>query len=61
MDVLSRPERLLLIYAVLTKVEPVASEEAVHKLFEIAFDEVEDAHSGVRKDPLALSLIHICV
>lgn len=55
MSVLDRPKRLSLILEAMAKAEPVGSEAEVHVLMEAAFDEVEDAHSGVEKalDPSA--------
>jgi hypothetical protein len=50
MSVLSRRERLGLIYAVLSTAPPCSSEEDVHELLETAFDAVEDAHGGVPKN-----------
>lgn len=44
-----------MIYAVLARATSVGSEEEVHRLMEVAFDEVEDAHSGVKKDPQAFA------
>lgn len=50
---MEKPQRLDLIYAELENGTPGDCRDATHRLFETAFDLIEDAHSGVPKDPMA--------
>jgi hypothetical protein len=55
MAVLTRPQRLQLIYAALGAAEPCSTEGEMLGLLELTFDRVEDLHSGVIKNPDAAS------
>jgi hypothetical protein len=51
MAVLTKPERLRLIYKALEEADPCSSEAEVLRLLSVVFDLVEDVHSGVPKNP----------
>jgi DNA-binding Xre family transcriptional regulator len=55
MAVLTKPERLRLIYKALEEAEPCSSEAEMLRLLDFVFDLVEDVHSGVTKNPDAAS------
>ncbi|HWO26454.1 MAG TPA: hypothetical protein VNO30_47325 [Kofleriaceae bacterium] len=52
---MKRQERLRLIFGVLEKKAPADSSDGVFQMMEEAFDEIEDIHSGIIKNPDAAS------